>query len=266
MIATLSLALVLLGPPESLQKPRPELPPKLRSPEEILNDYVAAIGGAPAWNRLKAMHLKRHLEVKGMQFSGTEERYATSTGQMLDLMEITNVMSARQGTDGKVQWADDQIFGLRILKGTEAEEARLDSTWNADLKIKQLYEKVRAVPPPETPPAGQKWECLELIPRTGKPAIACFDDVTHLRAMQKGSKATPQGETPYRTVLSDWREVKGVKINFAEELTMGPVTLQAKVTEVKFDEKLPAKLFELPKAAKNVKRPAAGAEPAAPPK
>jgi hypothetical protein len=204
-----------------------------------------------------------------MQFSGTEERYATSAGQMLDLMEITGVMSAKQGSDGKVQWAEDQIFGLRILKGAEAEEARIDSTWNAELKVKELYEKVRSVPPPETPPAGKQWECLELTPRMGKPAVTCFDAETHLRIMQKGAKATPQGETPYRTVVSDWRTVKGLKLPFTEEMSMGPVTLHARVTEMKFDEKFPAKLFELPKAAKKAATPApksAGAEPAAPPK
>jgi hypothetical protein len=265
MTTTLSLALLLLGPPESLQKARPELPPKLRPAEAVLDDFVAAIGGAPALNKLKSLHVKRHVEVKGMQFSGTEERYATASNQMLVVMEITGVMSARMGSDGKVQWSDDPVFGLRILKGAEEEEARLDSTWNSDLKTKELFEKIRSVPPPEAPPAGKRWECVELTPRLGKPITSCFDAETHLRAMQKGIKATPQGETPYKAIASDWRDLKGFKIPYAEELVLGPVTLTAKVTEIKLDEKLPAKLFALPKAARGAKKPAAGAAAPAPP-
>src|SRR5687767_15965108 len=134
-LLSLPLVVLLLGPPESLQKARPDLPPKLRAAEAILDDYVAAVGGAPALKKLKSLHMKRKLEVKGMQFSGTEDRKATAAGQMLVVMEITKVMSARQGTDGKVLWSDDQIFGLRVLKGIEAEEARIDSAWNADLRI-----------------------------------------------------------------------------------------------------------------------------------
>jgi hypothetical protein len=265
MIATsfLPLAVLLLGPPESLQTARPELPPKLRSPDEILDDYVAALGGAPAFKKLKSVHVKRRLEVKGMQFSGTEERWATAAGKMLLNMEITGVMTAKQGTNGKVQWSEDQIFGLRILKGTEAEEARIDTAWNADLRIRELYEKVKTIQPPETPPAGQKWDCLELTPRQGKPVTTCFDATTHLRVMQKGVRATPQGETPYRSTVSDWREVKGLKMPWVEELSMGPVVLVGRVSEVKLDEKIPAKVFEVPKAARAAKKAAAG-ETAAP--
>jgi hypothetical protein len=259
MITSLTVALLLLGPPESLQKARPELPAKLRSPEEILADYVRATGGAEAMNRIKSLHLKRHLEVKGMQFSGTEERSATAAGQLLVVMEITGVTSARQGTDGKVQWSDDQIFGLRILNGAEEEEARIDATWNADLHLKELYQKLRSVTPPE--PSARPWECVEMTPRLGKPITSCFDAETHLRTLQKGVRATPQGETPIRAIFSDWRTVRGVKVPYVEELTMGPVTMIAKVTELKFDEKFPAKLFALPKAARAAK-PAAQASPA----
>jgi hypothetical protein len=173
-------------------------------------------------------------------------------------MEITGVTKARQGTDGHVQWSDDQIFGLRVLSGPEEEEARIDSTWNADLHLKDLYQKLRSVPPPETPPAGQRWECVEMTPKLGKPLVSCFDGETHLRTLQKGIRATPQGETPIRATFADWRAVKGVKLPYTEELTMGPITMVARVTEIKFDEKIPAKVFALPKAARAAK-PAAEA-------
>jgi hypothetical protein len=253
MITSLAVALVLLGPPESLQKARPELPVKLRSPDDILSDYVKAMGGPEAMTKLKSMHVKRRLEVKGMQFHGSDERSATAGGQSLSVMEITGVMKGRMGTDGKIYWSDDPVFGLRVLSGAEEEEARIDFAWNADLRIKELYPKLRSVPPPEPPPAGRPWECVEMTPKLGKPLIACFDAETHLRTIQKGLRATPQGETPVRQAFSDWRTVRGVKVPYTEETVMGPVTLVAKVTELKFDEKFPAKLFELPKAARAAK-------------
>jgi hypothetical protein len=258
MITSLTLALLLLAPPASPTKASPE--PKLRNPDEILADYVKAIGGADALNKIKSLHLKRKLEVKGMQFTGTEERSATAAGQLLVVMEITGVTKARQGTDGKVQWSDDQIFGLRILGGAEEEEARIDSTWNSDLHLKELYQKLRSVPPPE-PTGGRTWECVEMTPKLGKPATSCYDAETHLRTLQTGIRATPQGETPVRATFSDWRTVKGVKVPWIEELTMGPVTMIARVTELKFDEKFPPKLFALPKAARDSKpgKPAAEA-------
>jgi zinc protease len=259
MITSLTLAVMLLAAVDPAQKAGPA--PKLRSPDEILADYIKAIGGAEALNKIQSVHLKRKLEVKGMQFTGREERSATAAGQLLVEMEITGVTKARQGTDGKVQWSDDQIFGLRILSGAEEEEARIDSTWNSDLHLKELYQQLRSVPPPE-PTGGRPWECIEMTPKVGKPTTSCFDAETHLRTLQKGIRAAPQGETPVRATFSDWRAVKGVKVPWVEELTMGPVTMVARVTELKFDEKFPAKLFALPKAARESKpaRPAAEAQ------
>ena len=77
--------------------------------------------------------------------------------------------------------------------------------------------------------------------------MACFDARTHLRAYQQGKQATPQGEVPYSARLSDWREVEGVKLPFREETTAGPMTVEAKLAEVKFDQKMAASLFQMPK-------------------
>jgi hypothetical protein len=256
MIIALPVAVLLLGPPESLTGARPDLPPKLRPAEEILDDYVKALGGEAAWKRHKSVHMKRKLEVKGMQIAGVEERYATASDKSLSVTTLGGMGTFRQGSDGKVAWSEDPINGLRILAGSEAEEAKIDNSWNAEVQLKGLYQKVRAVPPPEAPPTGKKYECIELTPKLAKPAITCFDAETHLRVLQKGTHATPQGEVPYRVMLSDWRVVDGMNLPHSEEMTAGPMTLQTKVIELKFDEKLDPKLFLPPKAARGgAKRP-----------
>jgi hypothetical protein len=63
---------------------------------------------------------------------------------------------------------------------------------------------------------------------------------------------------PYRVSVSDWREVDGVKIPHAQEMTAGPMTLVARVTELELNKKIDPKLFALPKEA----RAAAGKPPA----
>jgi hypothetical protein len=250
MICTLLLPLLLAAPPASLQGPRPELPERLRSPDAILDDYVQAVGGEEAWKRHKTVHMKRRIEVKGMQISGFEERYATSAGKSLSITTLTGMGSFRSGSDGKVAWSQDPINGLRVLAGAEAEEAKVDATWNAEVQLKKLYQKLRTVPSPEPPPVGRKYECIELVAKLAKPSVACFDVQTHLRTFQKGTHATPQGEVPYKVTFTDWRDAGGMKIPYGEEMAAGPMTLSAEVTEVKFDEKLDPKVFALPRPGK----------------
>jgi len=260
MITSLTLAALLLAAPTTAPAPKaPAAAPNLRSADEILADYIKAIGGAEALNKIKSVHLKRKLEVKGMQYTGTEERMLTASGQGLSLFELANVMKGRQGTDGKIFWSDDPVNGLRVLSGAEEEEARVEFALNGDLRTKELYQKVRSVPPPE-PTGGGHWECIEMTPKLGKPATACYDAETHLRVMQTQVRATPQGETPMHSTFGDWRTVNGIKINYSEETVLGPVTMIARVSELKFDEKFPAKLFALPKAAQAAKRAKPAAE------
>jgi hypothetical protein len=153
----------------------------------------------------------------------------------------------KQGSTGRVRWSEDPINGLRVLKGAEEEQARIDGTWNADVKLDKLYKTIRPAALPDGAPKDDPLECLELVPAKGLPAVACFDTRTHLRAFQQGKQSTPQGEVPYSARLSDWREVEGVKLPFREETTAGPMTVEAKLAEVKFDQKLAPSLFQMPR-------------------
>ncbi len=222
--------------------------PGLRDAKVVLADYVAAIGGEKAWKRRKTMRLRREIEAKGMGIRGTDERFATASGKALSVTTLPAIGTIKVASNGRIRWSEDPINGLRVLEGAEDEETRIEGTWNADLQLAKLYQKVRSVPPPSPPPAGRRYECVELTPKLGKPAVACFDAQTHLRALQTGVKATPQGDVPYSATFTDWRDVEGVRVPFAEELTAGPMTMTARIAEIRFDVKLDAKMFELPKA------------------
>jgi hypothetical protein len=260
MIATLLLLLAAAGPPDNLTGARPDLPPRLRSADAVLADYVKAVGGPEVWKKHKTVHMTRKVEVKGMQIAGTEDRYATDGDKTLSITSLGAMGSFRQGSDGRVAWSEDPINGLRILEGAEAEEAKIDASWNAELQLAKLYQKVRAVQPPEPPPTGKKYECIELVGKLAKPATACFDAQTHLRTIQKGTHATAQGDVPYKVVFSDWRQVQGMSIPYQEEMTAGPVTIIGAVTDVQFDEKLDTKMFALPKAPKSATKSAKAAQ------
>jgi hypothetical protein len=238
-------------------------PAKARTIDTILADNVAALGGRKAMSKPKSIRIKSEVTVKGMGLSGTEERHATATGKLLSVMTVPGIGSFRQGSTGKVRWSEDPINGLRILEGAEAEQARLESTWNAELLVKQLYKQVRLAPVPADAQAqkdrpDQQLECLELVPRLGPAQVACFDAATHLRVLQKGTHTTPQGEVPFVARFSDYRDVGyGLKAPFRQEAVAGPMTIEARVLSVELDVKLANGLFELPKP-----KPAAEAAPA----
>lgn len=221
--------------------------PSLRPAEQVLADYARAIGGADAWKRIKSVHVKRTLTIKGQGASGNDEHWGTADGRYLNVSTLTGVGSFRQGSDGRVYWSQDPLFGLRKLGGAEAEEARIAARWNAEPDLASLYTKVTSVAAPSPVPVKAEVECVELSKQEGKPATLCFDAGTHLRAFQTGTQPSPGGDIPYTIVFRDWRQVHGIKTWYGEDMTAGPSTIESHVSELTFDEKISPALFKMPK-------------------
>ncbi len=229
-----------------------------RGVNEIIADHITALGGKAALARHKTLVVKRKITIKGMGMEGLEERYAASGDRFLSMTSIPGIGTVKQGSDGKTFWSEDPINGLRLLSGAEKAQARIDGSWNAELRLTELYKSVAVVPAPESAPKGVALECLELTPGEGRPMTVCFDASSHRRVFQAGRQTTPQGEIPFSARFSDWKTFDGISLPTFEETTAGPTTIEARVSEVKFGEKLDPGLFKLKRpAASKAKAPAA---------
>jgi zinc protease len=227
-----------------------------RAPDVILDDFVRVVGGEKALRRHRSLYMKRKLTSKKMGIEGSEERWMTADGKLLSVVMLPGIGEIRTGFTGKQRWSQDPINGLRMVQGTEAEQARLDSAWNADLELKKHYPRRRLVPPPagaltrqgkqDDQQGNKTLDCLEMTPVKVAPVIMCFDRQSHLRVYQEGRQASPQGELPYSVHLSDWREVEGIKIPHLEDMSAGPMSIESRLEEVKLNQKIPSKLFRMP--------------------
>jgi hypothetical protein len=232
--------------------PAPKVPPPLppaRSADLIITDMIAAVGGAEALGRHKSMHTKMEITFKGLGITGTAEHWAAVGDKTLTTTAIPSVATSREGSDGTRFWSEDQINGLRILEGAEAEQARIEAAWNAELRMKELFLKIEAKNEPDTVQGGGYLECLVLTPKTGGPITDCFDPKTHLMVLQKGVRSGPQGEMPYTARMSDWRPVGDVKLAYATEMQVGPLGFTGKVLSAEVDVAIDPKLFAVPGAA-----------------
>jgi hypothetical protein len=212
-----------------------------RTAEVILADVARALGPDAAWKAHKNVRMKLEMSFQGMGISGAGERYATSKDKALVVTDLPGMGTIREGSNGKVFWSQDPINGTRTLSGAEADQARLESVWNPELRTSELYKSVEVA---ASSPPGQ--ECLVLTPSDAPAVTNCYDAKTHLQVTQKGTRSTPQGDTPFSSTLKDWREVGGLKMAFAVDTQAGPITFTARMTDVKFDVPMDDKMFEPP--------------------
>jgi hypothetical protein len=222
--------------------------PKLRDAKLILADYAAAIGNENAWRKHKSVRVKREVSIRSMNFRTVEETRLARGGKLLSVSSAPGLGTSRRGSDGRMAWGDDPIFGLRVLTGAEAEEVRIAATWNAEWHLAEIYARVRAVPPPDSAPNPGSLECVELGKPEGRPTTTCFDRRSHLRVWEKGAQASQGGEIPYVTHFSDWRLVDKVRVWHHEQITAGPVTMECQLLRITFDEPTSSSIFRMPKA------------------
>jgi hypothetical protein len=236
----------------------PPAAPTARPAAAILADAVKALGGEAAINAHTTVREKTEVSFQGMGITGTAERFGTRTDRALVITEVPGMGTTREGANGKVFWAQDPVNGLRMLAGAEAEQARIDASWCPELRLSDLYKTIESKV--EAGPSGAPLECLVLTLREGNAVTNCYDATTHLQVIQKGSRASPQGDIPFLTVVKDWRDVGGIKIPFGLDTQAGPLTYTVHVIDVKFDQHMDDTMFEPPTAAAKPESPS-GAKP-----
>jgi hypothetical protein len=234
------------NPPLVAPPPSPALPPA-RPVAAILADAVKAMGGEAAFNAHTTKRMKVEIIFDRMGITGSGEELATKANKMLMTTDLPGIGTLREGSNGKIFWAEDPINGRRVLSGAEAEQMRLAASWCPELQATQIFKTIEVKN--EIGPAGAPLECLVMTPKEGPAITSCYDASTHLQVLQKGTHATPQGETPFLSVVKDWRDVGGIKMPWALDTQEGPLTFTLRVTDVKYDEPMADKLFELPAAA-----------------
>jgi hypothetical protein len=57
--------------------------------------------------------------------------------------------------------------------------------------------------------------------------------------------------------FSDWREIQGVKRPHREEMTVGPMSMEARLEQIQFGAKIDPGRFKMPKPGKTTGKPTA---------
>jgi len=226
--------------------------------KEVMADVIEALGGRGRLAKHVSLHEKVKVSLVAQNMSGVVETWATRDGKALRVTNIATMPEIREGTDGKRAWSQDPINGLRVLEDVEAEQARVEAAWNAELRMKELFPTIEAKNEPGEEGAPY-FECLVLTPKPGASMTECFDPRTHLMVRQRGSRSSPQGNTPFVARMRDWRAVGDIKMPFVTEMQVGPLSFVGTITSAELDVPVDASLFAVP----DVSSPAGGGAGAA---
>ncbi|HVN06488.1 MAG TPA: c-type cytochrome [Bryobacteraceae bacterium] len=177
--------------------------------DQILEKYVAAVGGAEALHKISSR------EEKGKILFGGQgepiELFAKAPGKRVSITHSARGDSIT-AFDGQGGWLGSTGRPARDMSGQEAEAARLDADFYFPTHLKEIFSGFRVGRPDKI---GDQPVNMLICMRQGQPPVRLyFDQTSGLLLRMVRYTETPVGRSPTQIDYADYREQDGVKIPF----------------------------------------------------
>lgn len=219
---------------------------KMPTVKEILEKYEQAVGGRKASEKIKSRTAKGTIELMPMGIKGTFENYAVAPNKSLSVATLAGIGEMLEGFDGTTAWSVNPIQGNREKKGDELEQTKLNSVFNRDTSLAKLYSKMELKGIEKV--GDSDAYVLIAMPQNLPSEIFYFDTKSGLLVRIDTMTVTPEGKTPGKTFLEDYREVDGVKVPFRTRSVLPQFEIVTTFTEVKNNVAIDDAKFVRPKA------------------
>jgi hypothetical protein len=190
------------------------------SPDQILDKYIAALGGAQRLASITSFIATGTSEgFRGFGGGGQVQIYAKVPDQratMIRFAASTGREDAIRTFDGRSGWVATPLAVVReyALGGSELDGARLDAQLSFPAQIKQALTRLRVGPPDNI--EGRDVHVVQGTGTRGLTATLCFDKESGLLVRMIRFGTSPIGRAPTQVDFADYREVgsTGIKMPF----------------------------------------------------
>lgn len=253
---------------------------KLPTGQEVLDRYITAIGGRAALAKLKNRSFAGKMDVVGTGFKGDILAYQARPNKMRVKIEVPQISTVEEGTDGNLVWETALNTGPRVIEGEER-AIRLTAAAFDVLEYPKAFQKIECtaheqvmLAEPAQPAAGESAgqevkarvkRCYKLVltPKDSDPFVEYYDSETGLLIKSVMSMKHQIGEITNETFFDDYKKVDGILMPHAASMVQLGVKTQLTYTEYKHNVELPKGIFDPPsdvKAIINAAKEAAEAE------
>lgn len=230
--------------PEPKAEAKPAPAAKLPTAKEILDKYVAAIGGRAANEKIKTRSAKGTVELAPMGVKGTVESFAAAPGKTYVKITLNGIGDIIDGFDGTSAWQINPLTGNRVKAGSELAQTKLSADFYRDINLDKLYGKLDVT---GTEKVGDRDAYVVVATPTGlEPETFYFDTQTGLLLRTDATAVSPEGSQKTKTFFEDYREVDGVKIPFKLRSQLPQFELVMTFTEAKANVPVDDKIFTKP--------------------
>jgi hypothetical protein len=220
---------------------------------KVIDRYIEAIGGKDVIVNQPARMVKGRLEIPAQGIGGDMEIYAAPPNKLSTKVEIAGIGAIRAGYNGKVGWTMNPMVGPMLLEGRMLDQMRHQADATASLHPEDLIASVETVEMVEF--EGHNCYKVKVTTRWEEEYFEFFDVESGLMWGNERTQASPMGEVPTTTVLSEYKDFDGLLAATKTVQRIMGVEQVITVTEVTKME-LADDVFALPDEIKALMEPA----------
>ena len=216
--------------------------PVLPSAQAILEQYLAAVGGAEAVQKSRTRTQTGNIQVGDKKFP--IEIYSEAPNKRISTSHLGSNASVT-AYNGETGWLSTPN-GIRPMSAAEQKAASIDAQLYFPLWLPKAYQEFKVAPGEQI--EGKRTYLVSAHDQNEPPLNLYFDQQSGLLVRLVRFAETPLGRNPTQIDYADFRAVDGLKIPYRWTLARpnGKFTIQ--IDEVKQNVALDEKLFVAPSA------------------
>ncbi len=226
--------------PEHVHDEEGEAHAGLPTPDQVLDKYLAAVGGAEAVSKIKTRVQKGKIDASGTQYP--VEVYSEAPEMRVSITHLPPGESVT-AFNGEAGWLS-RPNGFHRMTDAEAEAARIDAQLHFPVQLRELYKEFHVRPGEDI---GGRPTVLLSAKASGKPDLRLyFDQENGLLLRQIRYAETPLGRNPTQIDYGDFRVADGVKIPYRWTLMRPGGSFTIQIEQVQQNVPVDERLFVMP--------------------
>lgn len=214
--------------------------------DQIIDNYIAAVGGKAAIEKVTSRVSKGTVEVVGLAEKGTIEVYGKAPNKMCTILKVPGVGARAWGYNGMLAWAFNPDSGkIEERTGKDLVAARVEADFYQPLNLRDHYSKlsVKGVEKIQYREGPRDTYVIEATNSSGEVEKLYFDTTSGLLLRHD----TWEDKLPIRDFFLDYTDVDGVKVPFTNRQAEGKNVLILRFTEVKQNVPIDEARFNKPR-------------------
>jgi outer membrane lipoprotein-sorting protein len=223
----------------------------LQTADDVVEKHLAAIGGRAALGKLTSRKSTGTVTIgtPNGDLTGPIEIYAKPPNKLraymqLDLssLGVSDKMILEQKFDGAAGWMVNSMQGSTAIVGNQLQNMRNNTFPSPLLSYKATGTKIELLPKEQV--GGKDAIVLLVTPKEGSVARLFLDAESYLIVRTVAKISSPEvGEFEQTNEPSDYRDVDGVKIAFAQKNTSAVQTLTIRLDKVEHNVPIDDAMF-----------------------